>query len=256
MQAKNNNLDFLKDWTTFILKFLHHNKKSNAMFETMLTRVMKYYNENNKKEMNFMLMELRSVVSTSSEEIQSTLDDALKEEFNMTFKDITPISRKNQKLSEKQETEANFIKDWCITVIDFIYTKFNADKSFTEMHKEVFGEETKRRYLRELNPSMYLKGLRMAFNDTNEMAMDGPPAMQEELNKILRDKFGKDLMTYSKKIQKKITKIKEAGKISNEDEYRLVMSYIDAIYSDESKREELDLLNHLLLSWDEGITNQ
>lgn len=90
----------------------------------------------------------------------------------------------------------------------------------------------------------------MAFNDTNEMAMDGPPVMQEDLNKILREKFGKDLMTYSKKIQRKITQIKETGKISNEDEYRLIMSYIEAIYNDESKREELNLLNHLLLSWE------
>lgn len=154
-------------------------------------------------------------------------------------------------LNEKQEKEAYFIKEWCITVIDFIYSKFNVDKSSTEMHKEVFGEETKRRYLRELSPSMYIKGLRMAFDDTNEMAMDGPFEMQEELNKILRDKFGKDLMTYSKKVSKKIKEIKDKGKIDNQDDYRLVMRYADSIYNDNLKRDELTLLNKLLLTWGE-----
>lgn len=154
-----------------------------------------------------------------------------------------------KKLNEKQELEATFIKDWCLTVIDFIHSKFNVDKSFTEIHKDAFSEETKQRYLKELSPSIYLKGLRMAFNDTNEMAMDGPPEMQEELNKILREKFGKNLITYSKKAQKKITKIKEAGKVSNEDEYRLIMSYIESIHQDESKQDELKLLNPLLINW-------
>ncbi len=157
-----------------------------------------------------------------------------------------------KELSEKQEIEATFIKDWCTAVIDFIYSKYNEQASFGEMFKDAFSEETKQRYLKELNPSIYLKGLRMAFNDTNEMAMGAPQSIQEELNKLLRKKFGKDLMTYSKKIQKKIAQIKEAGKISNEDEYRLIMSYIDSIYNDESKREELELLNNLLLSWEKG----
>jgi|GEM_PF-896414 len=256
MQAKNSNLNFLKDWMTFILNFLHRNNENNALYETMLTRVMKYYDEKKKKEMNFMLMELRSVVSTSSEKIQSALDDSLKKEFNMTFKDITPISKKNQSLNEKQEVEAAFIKDWCLTLLEFIYSKYSEQASFGEMHKAVFGEETKQKYLNELSPSIYLKGLRMAFNDTNEMAMDAPPAIQEEVNKILRDKFGKDLMTYSKKIQKKITQIRQVGKISNVDEYSLIMSYIDTIYNEESKREELDILNSLLLSWDNGMTKK
>ncbi|MGD1318732.1 hypothetical protein [Chryseobacterium sp. 2R14A] len=155
-----------------------------------------------------------------------------------------------KKLNEKQELEATFIKDWCLTVIDFIHSKFNVDKSFTEIHKDAFSEETKQRYLKELSPSIYLKGLRMAFNDTNEMAMDGSPVVQEELNKLLREKFGKDLITYSKKVQKKINKIKEVGKISNEDEYRLIISYIDSIHQDGSKGDELKLLDSLLLNWD------
>lgn len=151
-----------------------------------------------------------------------------------------------KKLSEKQEIEATFIKDWCLTVIDFIYSKYSEQTSFGEMFKQAFSQETKERILREASPSIYLKGLRMAFNDTNEMAADAPSSMQEELNKVLRDKFGKDLITYSKKVQKKITKIKELGKISNENEYHLVMSYIDSIYHDELKRDELKILNHLL----------
>lgn len=155
-----------------------------------------------------------------------------------------------KKLNEKQEIEATFIKDWCTIIIDFIYSKYSDQTSFGEMFKQAFNKETKERILREVSPSIYLKGLRMAFNDTNEMAIDGPLTMQEELNKILRDKFGKDLMTYSKKIQKKINQIKEVGKISNADEYRLIMSYIDSIHQDKSKEDELKILNHLLINWD------
>ncbi|MGJ1446711.1 hypothetical protein ACR79S_12390 [Sphingobacterium spiritivorum] len=155
-----------------------------------------------------------------------------------------------KKLNEKQETEAKFLKDWSIVVIDFICSKYSEQTFFGEMFKEAFSEETKQRYLKELNPSIYLKGLRMAFNDVNEMALDGTPAMHEELNKVLRSKFGKDLMTYSKNIHKKITQIIGKGEISNENEYRLIMSYIDSIYNIESKQDELSKLNLLLATYE------
>lgn len=159
-----------------------------------------------------------------------------------------------KKLSEKQEIEATFIKDWCLIVINFIYSKYSEQMTFGEMFKEAFSEETKLRYLKELSPSIYLKGLRMAFNDTNEMAMDAPYSIQEELNKMLRNKFGKDLNTYSKKILREISKIKTKEDISNIKEYRLVQNYIDDIRNDEAKVEELNILNSLILKWDNKLS--
>lgn len=251
MQKKNNNLDFLKVWMTFILEFLQHRKENPALFENMLTRVEKYYNQHNKKDMNLILTELHSILSTSSEEIQSALDNALNNKFNLIFKDIIPIAKKNQSLSKKQETEAVFIKDWCLTIIDFIHSKFKVEKNYIEMYKKTFAEEMKQHYLKKASSSIYVKSLRMAFNDINEMATGLPPIIQEELNKTLRKKFGNDLNYYSATLHRKIREIIKRGRIRNPDEFRLLKDRAEGILKEEELQTEVQEINRILLKYKE-----
>jgi len=62
----------------------------------------------------------------------------------------------------------------------------------------------------------------------------------------LEEKFGVDLAKEGDKSARKIMQVLQKGVTSNEDEYRLILAKIDAIYSDNSKKGEVNTLNKLL----------
>jgi hypothetical protein len=62
-----------------------------------------------------------------------------------------------RKLNEKQEAESLFIRKWCLTIIDFLYSDNVIDTHLIELRKKAFDEETKTRYLEKTSPGIYLK---------------------------------------------------------------------------------------------------
>lgn len=153
-----------------------------------------------------------------------------------------------KRLNEKQEKGILFIKEWCFTIVNFIYSKSNNTDSFiTEMHKEIFSEETKQKYLKETSAAIYIKGVREVYNDTNEWAKGLLQNDLEELNRILLKKFGKDLSIHFQKIYK----ITKRGKIINDDEFRLINEKVDELCQTEPESQEIGKLNKLLLVYEE-----
>ncbi|MDE6142925.1 MAG: hypothetical protein K2F94_02480 [Muribaculaceae bacterium] len=75
----------------------------------------------------------------------------------------------------------------------------------------------------------------------------------EELNAILREKFGEDLTTVNKRIAARIQKIEERGYIKTEGEWRMVRDWIDHIMWDDSKDKEVELLEKLMSEYDKSI---
>ncbi len=155
-------------------------------------------------------------------------------------------------LNAEQEIESLWIREWCLTIIDFIYSKDKTNANFYETYKETFSENTKHRYLEKLNPSTYIKGLKQAYNDMNEWAYGLSITDVEELNKILQDKFAKDLNTNSHNIPKQISKIIKRGKINNDDEFRMINEKVNEICQTSPKSSELDKLNQLLLKYEQN----
>ncbi|MDE6533535.1 MAG: hypothetical protein K2M27_08390 [Muribaculaceae bacterium] len=75
----------------------------------------------------------------------------------------------------------------------------------------------------------------------------------EELNAILREKFGEDLTTVNKRIAARIQKIEERGYIKTEGEWRMARDWIDHIMWDDSKDKEVELLEKLMSEYDKSI---
>ena len=142
-----------------------------------------------------------------------------------------------KQLNEKQLEELTHIRDWCLTIVDFMIRKYGGQLIFTAMLKDVINNEY---------DAQNLRGMRCVYRDMNE----GTGALSlreiEELNKILYAKFGEDLHTCSKRNLSKINKIIKRGRIANEDEFRLVLGRVDEIYADSTKEEEVEMLNVLL----------
>ena len=95
--------------------------------------------------------------------------------------------------------------------------------------------------------------MRVVYNDINDLAMSMRRSQIEELNAILREKFGEDLTTVNKRIAARIQKIEERGYIRTEGEWRMVRDWIDHIMWDDAKDEEVELLDKLMAEYDKSI---
>lgn len=143
-----------------------------------------------------------------------------------------------KKLTEKQQKELAFMKDFIFFIDDYIYKD---DEDILEVDKLCIIKAF------EIGE---IRGMRMAFNDTLDMAKDLSYAQKEELNAILREKLGTDLNEQNNKNYKKIKRVIQRGKIKTDEEYYLLKERIDEIYDDKSKREEVEELGTLLLNYE------
>ena len=136
------------------------------------------------------------------------------------------------------------IKDWCISILDFVSIKNPAFRDFSEITKENLI-----RHYRDNNQKTY-KGFQQGYRDINEMANSLSSLDLKELNILLQKRFGKDLLSANKKdVKSKIEKILRKGKISNASEYELLLARVEEIYSDEGKKDEVERLNALLTDY-------
>lgn len=149
----------------------------------------------------------------------------------------------------KKETylsEIKHIKEWIITILDFMTIKNPSFKQFSEITKENLLQHNNT----NINQKIY-KGFREAYRDINEMTKSLSPIDYKQLNTQLTEKFGVSLGHIDKSITKTIEAILKKGKISTREEYILLLKRIDEIYADHSKEDEVECLNKLLAAFDE-----
>ena len=153
--------------------------------------------------------------------------------------------RKPKELTESELQELQFKRDWSITILEF---GKKCDKDPDKFGWDWFKESTEKAFERR-----DLRGMRVIYNEDNEMAKSFRLSEIEELNAILREKFGEDLTTVNKRIAARIQKIEERGYIKTEGEWRMVRDWIDHIMWDDSKDEEVELLERLMSEYDKSI---
>jgi hypothetical protein len=142
-----------------------------------------------------------------------------------------------KRLNEEQLKELTHIRDWCLTILDFMIDRYGQHHSFV----------TQKDLIIKIYNAQDLRGLRYIYRDSNEWGKNLPTLEStEELNKMLCEKFGKDLQACSKQNLLKIKKIIKRGNISNEREFRVVHNRVNEIYQDSTKKEEIEILNNLL----------
>ncbi|MBD5358067.1 MAG: hypothetical protein HDR88_13850 [Bacteroides sp.] len=145
-----------------------------------------------------------------------------------------------KKLSEAQLKELTFKRDWCLAVIEgigkvcpasecnFIVTEFPPiiNKTFDKMD---------------------MRGMRVLYDDINDIEDALTPSQLIELNRILRERFGQDLTTANNRLGNKADSIIKRGKIRNDEEYYQMKPYVDhllwtGVAGDEEKAKILDKL--------------
>lgn len=140
-----------------------------------------------------------------------------------------------KELSQKALDELSFLKDWNQMIVDFLVKNEN-----TEFFKELY------KVITDAFDKKNLKGMRMMYNDTNEMARGLSPNKLTELNQVLKEKFGFDLNKDHDKVSAKINLIVQRGHLENDDEFRLLFNRVDEIFADDSKEKEVETLENLM----------
>ena len=84
------------------------------------------------------------------------------------------------------------------------------------------------------------------------MVRDLPPDKYKELDKLLKDKFGHGLFDADKKYLKRIDKIIEKGKISNEEQYYMLKEYLERIWGEEGQKERTKRIDEMLKGYEDN----
>jgi len=147
------------------------------------------------------------------------------------------------KYSQSELDEINFILEWT----NFIYN------FYVETGSEFF----KNFIIDKIDTSQYISGLlqggRESLNDANDSAFDLPKEEFTELNRRLKERFGKTLYDFQKNTDKKIAQIIKRRKIRNEEEFRLAQMHIDRIFQDTEKEEEWKILEDLCFEFEQSV---
>lgn len=139
--------------------------------------------------------------------------------------------------------ELEFIRDWCLIVLDFLMVKDSNFKDFAEITKRTFANYA------IVNNQKMLIGYRQGFRDINDFAKALKLSEYQELNKILFEKFGKTIMNFDSKLRKKIESILKRKKILDNEECELIENKVSDLSQGDDKEKEIEVLNKLLVDY-------
>ena len=146
-------------------------------------------------------------------------------------------------MKENKVTDFEFQKDWCVTILQFMSDQYPEDAHSA-------GQNYRRFFKGKIDAVINgfvknnRKGMGMAFNDVNSLALNEALNI-ENLNKVLKEKFGRSLIDESNHVRKKIDKIIKRGKIITKAEFYLAKEYIDELIINK-QNVEADKLDSIL----------
>jgi len=146
-----------------------------------------------------------------------------------------------KRFTEQQLNELNFIRDWCNLIINYLVELGEIKLNGWEIT------------IKENFQKGYIEGVRDTLNDMNTVGFDLPKEEFAELNRRLKERFGKTLYDFQKNTDKKIAQIIKRRKIRNEDEFRLAQMHIDRIFQDTEKEEEWKILEDLCFEFEQSV---
>ncbi|WP_423128673.1 hypothetical protein [Gaoshiqia sp. Z1-71] len=133
--------------------------------------------------------------------------------------------------------DAKKIKDRFYVLYDFIVQNQGSNVFFEEMRRSIDNayEKSDLKYLNRVNKELNVWLVEMF-----------PPKEKKEISQLLKEKLGENVEQADLKRVDKINKVVKRGRINNLNEYSLLQQRVEEIYADESKKEEVEMLNKLL----------
>lgn len=148
-------------------------------------------------------------------------------------------------MSDKIKTmELKTLRDKCLLFNQFMSEKGGLPPQLAEAYKES----------NKLIESAYLEGKikplkSMSADIDDQVIRHMPLSMAQELKSLFKEKLNIDYDVVDKARMKVIEKLLKKGKISNRDEYELLLNRVDEIHADTNREDEVKRLNELLAAY-------
>jgi hypothetical protein len=101
-----------------------------------------------------------------------------------------------------------------------------------------------------------LSGLREARNDLLEWASYAPGTEMRRLDHHLKSSIGLSLDDLQSKRLARLAKIREAGRITTDEQFRLAYARVEQIWDDAERRGEFDTLSRLMSDYEERVSRR
>jgi hypothetical protein len=149
--------------------------------------------------------------------------------------------------------ELDELSEWCVllTRAQFDFAVANHSGADDQFFREML--ELKLDAIERTKARLDLRGLRMIYRDVNEMARGLAATHRGELDRRLRERFGRGLESGQRDLELRAGKILKRGKINNAEEYRTLEGWFDAILHDPSMQNEAGRINALLATVKEPL---
>ena len=144
------------------------------------------------------------------------------------------------KLSTAKQKELVFLNDLTLLITNY----------FIEI-----GETDLKVILEDIDTAFkngWITGFREGLNDLVLEALELPTDQLTELNRRLKERFGKDLFDMNQKLEKRIQAIIKRKKVRNDEESRMIAVFLDTIRDVEGREQEVEILEELNFAY-EGL---
>jgi hypothetical protein len=146
----------------------------------------------------------------------------------------------------ESESELELLKDKCVFYTQFVIQKLSSSP------ESIQGLEETYRFIQEAYQTKRIKSLRAFSADIDDQVLRHMPlAIAVEFKNLIKEKLKIDYEDVEKAYSRVIERILKNGKISNSQEYELVVNRIDEIFTDHTRAEELKALNKLLTEFED-----
>jgi len=146
----------------------------------------------------------------------------------------------------ESESELELLKDKCVFYTQFVIQKLSSSP------ESIRGLEETYRFIQEAYQLKKIKPLRAFSADIDDQVLRHMPlAIAVEFKNLIKEKLKIDYEDVEKAFTRVIDRILKNEKISNNQEYELVVNRIDEIFTDHTRSEELKTLNKLLTAFED-----
>lgn len=146
------------------------------------------------------------------------------------------------KITELKEKDYTSLRQWCITICDFL---LSINSEFSNL---VYGKYGVMEVIGNIDKTHNLRKMKALYKEMNILVGEEmlSPKQMDDLNQLLKGKFGHNIADEKDKETEIIQKIIKRGKIRNDREFELVKRREEEIWEDDSQTEYAETLRRMM----------
>ena len=145
----------------------------------------------------------------------------------------------------KKNSDYSVLRQWCITICDYL---LSINSEFSNL---VYGKYGVMEVIDNIDKTHNLINMKALYKEINILVGEGmlSEKQMDDLNQLLKDKFGHNIADEKDKETELIQKIIKRGKIRNDREFELVKRREEEVYQDDSQADYAETLRNLMIDY-------